>query len=90
MEKITWQKGQSFTEKRQYYFCKYARFTLTLLTVCDLNLTRVEIYLENLRLYVFEEELGKEEATSKLQNFLSTLAEQLQTLSQIEFLGEKL
>ncbi|MGF1988865.1 MAG: hypothetical protein RMY62_013485 [Nostoc sp. ZfuVER08] len=84
-EVITWQQGQSLGEDRQYYFCKYEEFTLTLLTSPAINTTRVEIYLGNTRLYICEKEITKEQATEELQDFLGTLATQLQTLSQIQF-----
>ncbi len=51
-------------------------------------MTRVEVYLENLRIYVSEKDINKEEATEELQEFISSLAAQLQTISRIEFWGE--
>lgn len=84
-EVIKWQQGQSLGEDCQYYFCKYEEFTLTLLTAPHTNVTRVEVYLGNTRLYVSEKEISKEEATQEVQDFLSTLTVQLQTLSRIQF-----
>ncbi|MBG1268733.1 hypothetical protein [Nostoc sp. WHI] len=84
-EMITWQQGQSLSEDHQYYFCKYEEFALTLLISPVINTTRVEVYLGNTRIYVFEKEITKEQATQELQDFLSTLAAQLQTLSRIQF-----
>ncbi|MBD2457306.1 hypothetical protein H6G80_24920 [Nostoc sp. FACHB-87] len=84
-EVITWQQGQPLSEDLQYYFCKYEEFTLTLLTSPAINTTRVEVYLEKLRIYVFEKEISPKEATEELQEYLSTLAAQFQTISQIEF-----
>ncbi|MBD2468743.1 hypothetical protein [Nostoc sp. FACHB-145] len=84
-EVITWQQGQSLGDDRQYYFCKYEEFALTLLTSPQINTTRVEVYLGNTRLYVSEKEISKEQATEELQDFLSTLAAQVQTLSRIQF-----
>ena len=84
-EVISWQQGQSLGEDRQYYFCKYEEFALTLLTSPAINTTRVEVYLGNTRLYVSEKEISKEEATQELQDLLSTLAFTLQTLSRIQF-----
>ncbi|WP_190874052.1 hypothetical protein [Aulosira sp. FACHB-615] len=82
---ITWQQGQPLSEDHQYYFCKYEDFTLTLLTSPHTNMTRVEVYLEKLRIYVCEKEISPKEATEELQEYLSTLAAQFQTISQIEF-----
>ncbi|MEH1992023.1 hypothetical protein [Nostoc sp.] len=84
-EIITWQQGQSLSENRQYYFCKYEDFTLTLLTSPQINTTRVEVTRGNRRIYVSEKEITPQEATQELQDFLSTLAAQLQTLSRIQF-----
>ncbi|MBD2472193.1 hypothetical protein [Nostoc sp. FACHB-145] len=84
-EVFSWQQGQSLSEDRQYYFCKYEEFALTLLFSPAINTTRVEVYLGNTRLYVSEKEMSKEQATQELQDFLSTLAAQLQTLSRIQF-----
>lgn len=84
-EIITWQQGQSLSENRQYYFCKYEDFTLTLLTSPQINTTRVEVTRGNTRIYVFEKEITPQEITQELQDFLSTLAAQLQTLSRIQF-----
>ncbi|MBD0388625.1 MAG: hypothetical protein ICV54_19510 [Nostoc sp. C3-bin3] len=84
---ITWQPGKSWSLKRPYYFCKLGRFTLTLLTDTEQNLTRTEAYLGNSQqlIYTSEKEISKELATVELQNFLSGLAVELQTLSHIEF-----
>ncbi|MBD2451369.1 hypothetical protein H6G76_30445 [Nostoc sp. FACHB-152] len=84
-EVITWQQGQPLSDDRQYFFCKYEEFALTLLTSPAINTTRVEVYLGNTRLYVSEKEITQEEATEELQDFLSTLVAQLQTLSRIQF-----
>lgn len=84
-EIITWQQGQSLSEDRLYYFCKYEDFALTLLTSPAINTTRVEVYLGNTRLYISEKEITPQEATQELKDFLSTLAAQLQTLSRIQF-----
>ena len=84
-EIIKWQRGQSLSEECQYYFCKYEKFTLTLLTSPHTNMTRVEVYLENIKLYIFEKAISPQEAIEELQDFLSTLAAQLQTLNRIEF-----
>ncbi|MBD2471498.1 hypothetical protein [Nostoc sp. FACHB-145] len=84
-EVITWQQGQPLSDDRQYFFCKYEEFALTLLTSPAINTTRVEVYLGNTRLYVSEKEITQEEATEELQDFLSTLAAQVQTLSRIQF-----
>ena len=83
-EIINWQQGQSFNDS-EYYFCKHGQFTLTLISSPHLNFTRVEVYLENLRIYVFEKDVTKDEATEQLQEFLSTVSTQLQALSQIQF-----
>lgn len=48
-------------------------------------MTRVEVYLENTKLYIFEKVISPQEATEELQDFISTLAAQLQTLNRIEF-----
>ncbi|MCC5670290.1 hypothetical protein LC653_42515 [Nostoc sp. CHAB 5784] len=64
---------------------KYEDFALTLLTSPAINTTRVEVTRGNTRIYVSEKEITKEQATQKLQDFLSTLAAQLQTLSRIQF-----
>ena len=84
-EIITWQQGQSLSEDRQYYFCKYEDFTLTLLTSPQINTTRVEVTRGNTRIYVSEKEITKEQVTQELQDFLNTLAVDLQTLSRIQF-----
>ncbi|WP_375506470.1 hypothetical protein [uncultured Nostoc sp.] len=84
-EIITWQQGQSLSENCQYYFCKYEDFTLTLLTSPQINTTRVEVTRGNTRIYVSEKEITPQEITQELQDFLSTLAAQLQTLSRIQF-----
>ncbi|MEH2118416.1 hypothetical protein [Nostoc sp.] len=87
--KITWQPGKSWSLKRPYYFCKIGRFTLTLLTDTEQNLTRTQVYFGyingNQPIYTSEKEISKELATVELQNFLSGLAVELQTLSHIEF-----
>ncbi|MHC5747024.1 MAG: hypothetical protein ACYTXT_35105 [Nostoc sp.] len=84
---ITWQPGKSWIPKRPYYFCKLGRFTLTLLTDIEQNLTRTEVYFGHHKqvIYISEKEISKELATVELQNFLSGLAVELQTLSHIEF-----
>ena len=84
-EIIKWQRGQSLSEESQYYFCKYEKFTLTLLTSPHTKMTRVEVYLENTKLYVSEKAISPQEATEELQDFISALAAQLQTLNRIEF-----
>ncbi|AUB43470.1 hypothetical protein COO91_09651 (plasmid) [Nostoc flagelliforme CCNUN1] len=84
-EIIKWQQGQSLSEECQYYFCKYEKLTLTLLTSPHTNMTRVEVYLENTKLYISEKAISPQEATEELQDFISTLAAQLQTLNRIEF-----
>jgi hypothetical protein len=83
---ITWQPGKS-CDNGQYYFCKLGRFSLTLLTDTEQNLTRTEAYLGNSQqlIYTSKKEISKELATVELQNFLSGLAVELQTLSHIEF-----
>ena len=84
---ITWQPGKSWSPKRPYYFCKLGTFTLTLLTDTEQNLTFTEVYFGHHKqlIYTSEKEISKELATVKLQNFLSELAVELQTLSHIEF-----
>ena len=84
---ITWQPGKSWIPKRPYYFCKLGRFTLTLLTDTEQNLTRTEVYFGHHKqlIYTSDKEISKELATVELQNFLSGLAVELQTLSHIEF-----
>ncbi|MFN6453987.1 MAG: hypothetical protein RM022_017515 [Nostoc sp. EfeVER01] len=84
---ITWQPGKPWSPKRPYYFCKLGRFTLTLLTDTEQNLTRTEVYFGHQKqlIYTSEKEISKELATVELQNFLSGLAVELQTLSHIEF-----
>ncbi|OYD86760.1 hypothetical protein CDG77_33245 [Nostoc sp. 'Peltigera membranacea cyanobiont' 213] len=84
---ITWQPGKPWSSKRPYYFCKLGRFTLTLLTDTEQNLTRTEVYFGHYKqlIYTSEKEISKELATVKLQNFLSGLAVELQILSHIEF-----
>lgn len=62
-EIITWQQGQSLSENRQYYFCKYEDFTLTLLTSPQINTTRVEVTRGNTRIYVSEKEITPQEIT---------------------------
>ncbi|MGJ5632966.1 hypothetical protein [Nostoc sp. CALU 1950] len=83
---ITWHQGDTCAT-RQYYFCKLGRFTLTLLTDAEQNLTRTEVYFGHHKqlIYTSEKEISKELATVELQNFLSGLAVELQTLSHIEF-----
>ncbi|MHC5853851.1 hypothetical protein [Nostoc sp.] len=83
---ITWHQGNP-CDRRQYYFCKLGRFTLTLLTDTEQNLTRTEVYFGHHKqlIYTSEKEISKELATVELQNFLSGLAVELQTLSHIEF-----
>ncbi|MEH2120563.1 hypothetical protein [Nostoc sp.] len=83
---ITWQPGKS-CDNRANYFCKLGRFTLTLLTDTEQNLTCTEAYLGNFKQFIYtsKKEISKELATFKLQNFLSGLAVELQTLSHIEF-----
>ncbi len=83
---ITWHQGDTCA-KRQYYFCKLGRFALTLLTDIEQNLTRTEAYFGHQKqlIYTSEKEISKELATVELQNFLSGLAVELQTLSHIEF-----
>ncbi|MBD2505110.1 hypothetical protein [Anabaena azotica] len=82
-EIINWQQGQPLNEGQQYFFCKYGNFSLILLT--NGSLTRTEAYLDNQRIYLVEEEVSPDEATRKLQEFLSTLVNQLQILSNIQF-----
>ena len=84
---ITWQPGKSWSPKRPYYFCKLGRFTLTLLTDTEQNLIRTEVYFGHHKqlIYTSEKDISKELATVELQNFLSGLAVELQTLSYIEF-----
>lgn len=93
---VTWQQGQPLYEEQQYYFCKYGNFVLTLVTnsqysnfvhtlVSNSQLTRTEAYLGNQKIYFCEEEISPDEATRKLQEFLSTLANQLKNLSNITF-----
>ncbi|MBD2683337.1 MULTISPECIES: hypothetical protein [Nostoc] len=84
-EVIKWQQGQSLGEDRQFYFCRYEEFALTLLTSPAINTTRVEVTCGNRKLYISEKEITKEQATEELQDFLTTLAAQLQTLSRIQF-----
>ena len=85
---ITWHQGDT-CGNRQYYFCKLGRFTLTLLTDIEQNLTRTQVYFSYKNggqpIYTSEKEISKELATVELQNFLSGLAVELQTLSHIEF-----
>jgi hypothetical protein len=84
---INWQPGKSWSPKRPYYFCKLGRFTLTLLTDTEQNLTRTEVYFghDKQLIYTSEKEISIDLATVELQNFLSGLAVELQTLSHIEF-----
>ncbi|MCC5670332.1 hypothetical protein LC653_42760 [Nostoc sp. CHAB 5784] len=84
---ITWHQGDTSCATRQYYFCKLGRFTLTLLTDTEQNLTRTEVYFGHCKqlIYTSEKEISKELATVELQNFLSGLAAELQILSHIEF-----
>jgi hypothetical protein len=83
---ITWHQGNP-CDRRQYYFCKLGRFTLTLLTDTEQNLTRTEVYFGHQKqlIYTSEKEISIDLATVELQNFLSGLAVELQTLSHIEF-----
>jgi hypothetical protein len=83
---ITWHQGNPCAN-RQYYFCKLGRFSITLLTDTEQNLTRTEVYFGHHKqlIYTSEKEISKELATVELQNFLSGLAVELQTLSHIEF-----
>lgn len=69
---ITWYQGNP-CDNRAYYFCKLGRFSLTLLTDTEQNLTRTEAYLGNFKqlIYTSEKEISKELATVELQNFLS-------------------
>ncbi|MBN3963405.1 hypothetical protein [Nostoc sp. NMS8] len=84
---ITWHQGDTSCATRQYYFCKLGRFSITLLTDIEQNLTRTEVYFGHHKqlIYISEKEISKELATVELQNFLSGLAVELQTLSHIEF-----
>jgi hypothetical protein len=41
---ITWHQGDTSCANRQYYFCKFGRFALTLLIDTEQNLTRTEVY----------------------------------------------
>ena len=84
---ITWQPGKPWSSKRPYYFCKLGRFTLTLLTDTEQNLTRTAVYFGHHKqlIYTSQKEISKELATVELQNFLSGLAVELQILSHIEF-----
>ncbi|MBC1295166.1 hypothetical protein GNF11_09240 [Nostoc sp. UCD122] len=83
---ITWHQGDTCAN-RQYYFCKLGTFALTLLTDTEQNLTRTEVYFGHHKqlIYTSKKEISKELATVELQNFLSGLAVELQTLSHIEF-----
>jgi hypothetical protein len=83
---ITWHQSNPY-DHRQYYFCKLGRFTLTLLTDTEQNLTRTEVYFGHHKqlIYTSEKEISIDLATVELQNFLSGLAVELQTLSHIEF-----
>jgi hypothetical protein len=67
---ITWHQGNP-CDRRQYYFCKLGRFTLTLLTDTEQNLTRTEVYFGHYKqlIYTSEKEISKELATVELQNF---------------------
>ncbi|MEH1812442.1 MAG: hypothetical protein V7K26_17410 [Nostoc sp.] len=62
---------------------------MTLLTDTEQNLTRTQVYFGYRNggqpIYTSEKEISKELATVELQNFLSGLAVELQTLSHIEF-----
>ncbi|WP_375467206.1 hypothetical protein [uncultured Nostoc sp.] len=86
---ITWHQGNP-CDRRQYYFCKLGRFTLTLLTDTEQNLTRTEVYFGHHKqlIYTSEKEISIDLATVELQNFLSGLAVELQTLSHIEFIED--
>jgi hypothetical protein len=83
---IIWHQGEA-CGNRQYYFCKLGRFSLTLLTDAEQNLTCTEAYFGHPKqlIYTNEKETSREVATIELQNFLAGLTVELQTLSHIEF-----
>lgn len=89
---IKWSKGSANHKELEYYFCNYGKISITLLADTESNITRIEVYLNLMNqrqlIYIYDEEFPKQAATIELQNFLSGLAVELQTLSQIEFPGQ--